>query len=137
MMSLLGLKTNLFARKLALHKLHKNNVSTPQNEALAAEILESLFNESSGLSDMVSAPLSSLKPRSKCTPSLSRYKFIDTFVELVTQDLQNPRMNHRPHGNLTEDEITDLNELASHLSLQVRRAICCRHLETAIRDRAN
>lgn len=50
--------------------------------------LEDLYRESRGEIDLVEPPLTTHGPKSVMTPPISQYKLIDTFVELVTRDLQ-------------------------------------------------
>lgn len=111
---------NLFARKLALHKFHLSNNSIPLHELQGLAALEDLQQESTGELEFVTPPLTTLKPRSKNTPPISQYKLIDTFVELVTSDLQKLKDIRKPLFNLSKNENDGLKSLIENENLIIK-----------------
>lgn len=107
---------NLFARKLALKKLHMSlNTDTRsliQREQEAINTLEQLQMESEQGVTYLKGPFSKLKPKSQFTPFFSQYANINTFVSMVSQDLRALKIRTQAiNGNLTRDERIALDNL--------------------------
>lgn len=71
----------------------------------------------------MTSPSTSLSPGSKATPSISQYKFIDTFVKLLTRDLQKvTRKNKRHLPNLSVEECKTLDELENNKDIIIKQS---------------
>lgn len=105
---------NMFARKLALHKYFKKDqrrIEQNQDDDVL-EMLEELQEEGEGEINVISPPLSHLKPMSKMTPPFVQYKHLDVFVNMVTEDIKKikPR-GGRKHTNLSKEDKQALGKL--------------------------
>lgn len=113
---------NLFARKLALKKYHLTRERDVRQfihqETEMIDNLESLARESESGVLNPTGPFTSLKPKSTFTPSLSQYTSIDTFINLVTNDLK--KIRSRPDqkfSNLTKGEVRALDTLMTNKNI--------------------
>lgn len=67
-------------------------------------------------------PLTQLRPKSRNTPPLSQYKFIDSFVELVTRDLQSLDRRNPQYMNLSKEEKLGLELLRANNELVIKHS---------------